>query len=329
MRQWRLRLKSSLPGKKQNMHAKQHRLFFFEIDRIEKILSRFDPGSDISQINHLKPGEAVLVGIDVFSCLQTALNVYEETGGAFDVTIGSLMKCYRDEEGHSLQPTEAIRHEALQRVNMKHLILQEYFNENEKSNSNDDQEKTSITPRYFSVGICPQLKEMNDAGIEIDLGGIGKGYALDKIREILDDWDIDSALVHSGTSTVYAIGSSSQGAEDIADHELGWPVGVGGEWGKKVGLETFMLCEKALSGSGIEVKGEHILDPRTGLPATHHRDAWVCCASAALADALSTAFMVMSMDEVQTYGDSHPDVSALIVSQSSGEPTVHKIGKWE
>ena len=297
---------------------------FDEIDRIERLLSRFDPGSDISQINLLKPGDSVLVDVDVFSCLQTALKVDEETGGAFDVTIGPLMNCYRDEAGNPLQPTETVIKEALTRIGMNRLILIGHLDESDQLSQENDNEKSPVTPRYFSVGIASDPESTTESGIEIDLGGIGKGFALDRISEILNDWDITSTLVHGGTSTALAIGSPEQVTGDVP----GWRVGVGGEWGKKVGLDTILLHNCALSGSGMEVKGQHIIDPRTGLPAIHHKDAWVCCPSAARADALSTAFMVMSIDEVNIYCDSHPEVSVLIVSQSSEEPTVHKIGQW-
>lgn len=161
--------------------------------------------------------------------------------------------------------------------------------------------------------------------VQLDLGGIGKGHALDQAAEILKDWSIDSALIHGGTSTALAIGGISDG---------GWPLGVGGEWGradKKAdgGSEKIVLKDAALSGSGTEVKGHHILDPRTGRPASGHLATWVVCPSAAVADALSTAFMVMGTSKVERYCASHPEVSALVVVKESEQvPRCIGIGRW-
>jgi thiamine biosynthesis lipoprotein len=143
--------------------------------------------------------------------------------------------------------------------------------------------------------------------LEIDLGGIGKGYALDKALAFLLDWGIDRALIHGGTSTVAAIGSPPS----IGPAGKGWPVGVGGGWPEAP--NQVLLMGRALSGSGTEVKGKHVMDPKTGLPAQAHLAAWASHPSAAESDALSTAFMVMTTAEVEEYCALHPEVWALVI----------------
>ena len=90
-------------------------------------------------------------------------------------------------------------------------------------------------------------------------------------------------------------------------------MGIGGNWECTSTPKKFFLKDRALSGSGTEVKGTHIFNPRTGKPAEGHLAAWVSHPSAAVADALSTAFMVMNTEEVRTYCRGHPDVWALVV----------------
>jgi thiamine biosynthesis lipoprotein len=89
---------------------------------------------------------------------------------------------------------------------------------------------------------------------------------------------------------------------------------VGGTWEFPGVPKRVLLCRRALSSSGTEVKGRHIIDPRTGRPAEGHLAAWVSHPTAAVSDALSTAFMSMSSKEVRRYCEKHPDVWALLVT---------------
>jgi thiamine biosynthesis lipoprotein len=132
------------------------------------------------------------------------------------------------------------------------------------------------------------------------LGAIGKGYALDQAAVVLADWQIPRALLNAGTSTVLAIGE-------------GWEVGIGSEWGRAAGMEKIVLNNESLSGSGIEVQGQHILNPRTRQAATTHLAAWAVAPGAGLSDALSTAFFVMPTGDVQRFCAEHPGVEAMVV----------------
>ena len=255
---------------------------FREIDRIEGILSRFDPGSDVGRINRLRPGESLRIGIETFECLTAAEDVRLETAGAFDIGFRSLIQY-----GWEIEPSGGgfeIRLRETEAV----------------------EGKPSRSP------------------LELDLGGIGKGYALEKACAVLAEWGVERALVHAGTSTAFGLGPGPEPGGRLK----GWPVGVGGPWAGPGDPRSVLLADMALSGSGTEVKGAHILDPRTGRPARGHIAAWAAHPSAAVADALSTAFMVMATAEVEDFCRRRPEVWALVVADG-GRVTIYNRGLLE
>jgi thiamine biosynthesis lipoprotein len=145
---------------------------------------------------------------------------------------------------------------------------------------------------------------------EVDLGGIAKGYAIDQAATILADWNISDAVINGGTSTALALGKE-------------WELGVGGPWGEKAGLTKVKLKNQALSGSGTEVKGDHIINPKTGKPAKRHLAAWAIHRSATVSDALSTAFMMMAEEKIAELCIANPGTVAYVVKQ---DESLIKIG---
>ena len=248
---------------------------FAEIDRLEGLFSRFDPRSDIGRINRLHPGESLRVGIEVIECLDLAYRLSEETLGAFDVDFRS--------HGHKAG----------------------------KGSASDGLPGARGEPIPMElIQVSAGFKVTVIRGVDLDLGGIGKGYALDQVRDILEDWDIQDALLHAGSSTALAWGNPGDRQHDPG----GWPVGVAGPWeGPGIPGRAF-LTDRALSGSGTEVKGEHILDPRTGRAAAGHVAAWASHPSAAVADALSTSFMVLETAQVEEICARSPELWALVIN---------------
>ncbi|MBK7259309.1 MAG: FAD:protein FMN transferase [Ignavibacteriae bacterium] len=141
----------------------------------------------------------------------------------------------------------------------------------------------------------------------IDPGAIGKGYAVDACIELLHEWGVDAALVHGGTSTAKGYGHA-------------WPVTASSFADPSRVLREFTLDAMALSGSGMK-KGRHIIDTRTHQPVAGRHAAWVCVPSATESDALSTAFMVMSMAEIAEFCAARSDLRAIVIDDdgASGE----------
>lgn len=123
--------------------------------------------------------------------------------------------------------------------------------------------------------------------LEFDLGAVGKGFALDRMAELLCQWDCGSYLLIAGGSSILAGNGPANGP--------GWSCGLDAE----ASSQRFFLTHASLSGSGLAVRGAHILDPRTGRPALRQKRAWVLADTAAESDALSTACMVLGEPELE------------------------------
>ncbi|MBN2246491.1 MAG: FAD:protein FMN transferase [Candidatus Aminicenantes bacterium] len=263
---------------------------FYEIDRLERLLSRFDATSEVGRINRLRPGEELSVGIEIWESLKISEKIHRDTGGAFDINVRS-------------------------RTRRKAGIR--FFHYFKRRSPGGFPLQLTRSDKQFMVSLSRENSRASDGGIDIDLGGIGKGYALDKAFEILRDWKIENAFIHAGTSTVLASGSPPGSKPGIE----GWPLGVAGGWEKTAPVNKVILKDRALSGSGKEIKGEHIIDPFTGKPTQSHAAVWVSHPGAAEADALSTAFMVMDTNGVNSYCRDHPEVWVLLI-KNNGETTV-------
>ena len=121
--------------------------------------------------------------------------------------------------------------------------------------------------------------------LEFDLGAIGKGFALDRMAEVLREWSCPKFLLVAGGSSILA--------GEAATEAPGWSCGLGEDHSP----QRFFLRHCSLSGSGLAVQGQHILDPRTGAPAQRQDRAWALTETAAESDALSTACMVLAETE--------------------------------
>ncbi len=264
------------------------------LDKLELELSRFIENSEISQINSLPPNQPLRLSLAAFECLELSARLSADTAGAFDITIGPLLECWMNADKSPRNPTddEVAAARELCGAGLVHLEPSEYL-------------------------------VMVTGPVHIELGGVGKGYAVDQMAALLRDWDINAALIHGGSSSVLAL----DGPTGLA----GWPLTLSNPENRSETLAYLHLHNRALSGSGLEA-GLHIIDPRTGRPVAGRRAAWSAAPVAATADALSTACMVMTPAEVGDYCAAHADVGALLVaaveaSEDQGANII-RLGEW-
>jgi thiamine biosynthesis lipoprotein len=153
--------------------------------------------------------------------------------------------------------------------------------------------------------LAEELSILCESGrLQFDLGAIGKGFALDRMAELLRSWDCRSFLLVAGGSSILA--------GDAPKAAVGWSCGLGDDDAP----QRFFLTNTSLSGSGLAVKGNHILDPRTGQPAERQNRAWALTDAAADSDALSTACMVLSETELHEVMAQNP--SWLVFLETDG-----------
>jgi len=256
-----------------------------EVERLEARLSLYRPTSEIALVNALAARESVRVSPPVFALLQHARQLQRESGGAFDITVAPLVRCWGFMHGKGRLPEPAEIEEARGRSGMAHVILDE---------------------KNYSV-------RFDRDGVMIDLGAIGKGHAIDCAAEILREAGVTSALLHGGTSTVYGIGAPPE-----AD---GWKIAIGPPPDQPPRAATVMLRDNALSVSAVwgkcfEVDGKkygHVIDPRTGRPVNNAVQAAVMLPSATETDALSTALLVMGLEGHEAISGLRPDMRTLVV----------------
>lgn len=157
----------------------------------------------------------------------------------------------------------------------------------------------------FTLDPAAHTLTSHAARLHIDLGAIGKGYALDRMAEVLAEWGITSACLQGG-------GSSALALNPPAD-QPGWPVGIG----EGPTQRTLALTRAALSGSGLAVQGEHLVDPRAHTAAHRRARTWALAPSGALSDALSTAFFVFTDAEVAAFCTAHPTIGAALATSDN------------
>jgi FAD:protein FMN transferase len=258
-----------------------------EVERLEAQLSLYRPTSEIARVNALAAREPVRVSPSVFGLLQHARQLQTESGGAFDITVAPLVRCWGFMHGTGRLPEPAEIAEARGRSGMAHVLL-------------DD--------KNYSV-------RFEKEGVMIDLGAIGKGYAIDCAAEILREAGVTCALLHGGTSTVYGLG-----APPDAD---GWRIAIGPPPDEpKTCQTTVVLRDNALSvsavwGKSFEFEGKkfgHVIDPRTGWPVNNSVQAAVVLPSATETDALSTALLVMGCEGHEAICRLRPAMRTMVVA---------------
>jgi thiamine biosynthesis lipoprotein len=274
-----------------------------EIERLEKKLSAYLADSDICRLNAAAYDAPVTVDHEVFSLLETAGRLHRQTAGAFDIAAGTLIKAWGFFQGPRRVPDEAELQAAQQASGMAHIRL--------------DAAARSV--------------RLLRRGVEINLGAIGKGYAIDRALDLIaGEFRVPAVLMHGGQSSLKALGAPP-------DEPRGWKVEIGDPYNPGQRIASVWLKNQALGTSSaanqwFEAGGRrygHVLDPRTGYPAEGVASASLLAPTAAEADALSTAFFVMGIEPARHYCQQHPDIGAVLVAepQAGQEPEAVLLGR--
>lgn len=258
---------------------------------LEEQISVYRPHTELSQLNRNAASLPVQVEERLFELLSLARDISLETDGCFDPTSGQLIALWRQCRKEVRLPTNTEIAERFALVGMSHVTM-----------------GIDGEPSIF----------FDRPGVELNLGSIGKGYALDRAAEILIENDLTEWLVQGGHSSVIARG----GHNGLP----GWPVGLRNPLLPQRRLGTILLRDQALATSGTAVQhfrfeGKrygHIIDPRTGWPTDSMLSVTVLAPTAAEADALSTAFFVGGVELAERYCSNHRSVSALLIPPPSG-----------
>ncbi|MCI0357860.1 MAG: FAD:protein FMN transferase, partial [Planctomycetaceae bacterium] len=296
------------------------------VERLEAQLTVYRDTSAIVAINRRAFREPVAVEPRLFDLLARAVELSQATGGAFDITSGPLSKIWGFYRRQGSMPAAAEVAAALALVGSDKLTL--------------NHAKRTI--------------RFQQPGMELNLGAIGKGHALDRAAEVLTTAGIRDFCVHGGNSSVLARGfrisdfrfqiSEEQSESSFSQSEIqnlkseidaGWSIALRHPLKPEVRLAEFRLVDQALgtSGSGTQFfhyRGKrygHILDPRTGWPADKVLSATVIAPTAEQADALSTALYVMGLEAAREFLAARPEIAALLVTSGAkaGMTELHPI----
>jgi thiamine biosynthesis lipoprotein len=285
---------------------------------LERQLSYFRPESEISQINRTAAEREVEVEPRLFGLLQLAMRVWRESGGAYDLTAAPLWEAWGFARRAGAIPKDD------QLAAARALVGSQWVELNERRS----------TIRFHR------------AGVRLNLGSIGKGYAVDRAVELLLAEGVTDFLVHGGYSSVAARGGVGWTSESVLLHETDsevhptsertpWTIGVKDPLRTDVRVGQIELNDRALGTSGAQHQSfrhqgkryGHILDPRTGWPADGVLAVSVTAPTAAEADALSTAFYVLGPQWAMDYcrhpqAGTRPSIAAVMFCPSEGN-------RWE
>lgn len=269
-----------------------------EAGRLEQQLSVFKHASDISHINRNAAFGPVPVRRSLWALLSLCRTLHLATDAAFDVTAGPLSRCWGFVARQGRVPETDDLEEAKSVVGTGKLSL--------------DREACTVSFQHH--------------GMEINFGSIGKGYALDRMAVLMRN-HVRSALLGAGSSSLLAIGAGERWQRGW---KAGWKVGLRhpGDKHRRIAVVRLRDCAMSTSGSEeqfFEFEGKrygHIIDPRSGMPAEGVASASVIASSAAVTDALATAFYVGGVELARRYCESHSDVVAIILESDASAPVV-------
>jgi FAD:protein FMN transferase len=213
---------------------------FDEVRRLDNLLSNYKKDSELSQVNERAAQTPMKVSPELFQVIESCLEYSRQSEGAFDITVGPLMRVWGFYKGSGHLPHRAEVQAAMTKVGYRHVHL-------------DRAARTVWFDR---------------PGVELDPGGIGKGYAVDRMVSVLRQKGVRTALVAGSGSSIYGMGAPP-------DQPRGWKVEIKNPWDSSKTVAEVVLKDMSMSTSGsyekfFRAEGKtyaHIMDPRTGFPA--------------------------------------------------------------
>lgn len=244
-----------------------------EVDRIDRLMSHYKPESPLSRINREAAGSPISVEPELFDFIAESIQYSRNSDGAFDITVGPLMKAWGFFRGEGHLASDRELEMARSVVGWQHVILD---------------------PKHRTI-------HFDRPGVELDLGGIAKGYAVDRVVKLLKAENVSAALVSAGGSTIYGLGTPPD--------RHGWTVAVQDPVDSRKVARDVELRDRALSVAGsseksFEVDGvrySHIMDPRTGRPVQGVLSVAVITGTGTQGDALDDALFVLGAEESRRY----------------------------
>lgn len=227
-----------------------------EVVRLDRVLSHFDPQSDLARLVRDGRYRFVAVDPDLFAVLRESIRMSRLSGGRFDVTVGPLVHLWKQARLEGKAPSSDAIGALRDCVGFDKIETVE-----------------------------PNRIRLQSACLQLDLGGIGKGYAVDRALEALRRHGIENALVNAGSSSIGAIGTPPGRG--------GWPVSLGSNANARV----LYLRNNSVSTSSQEDEAGELVDPRSAAPVRASYSISVVARSGTLADALSTTLLMVSGDE--------------------------------
>lgn len=263
-----------------------------EIQRIENMISSWDENSETSEINRNAGIQPVKISLELFKLIERSKQVSEITDGAFDITYASMDQIWKFDGSMQYPPTAAEIKNSVSKVGFRKIIM-------------DSEESTVL---------------LKDKGMKIGFGAIGKGFAADKAKELLMLKQVRAGIINAaGDLTTW--GTKVSGEK--------WLIGIANPLSKDKIFSWLPIVESSVATSGNYekyvtfggVKYSHIIDPRTGYPATGINSVSIFTKTAELSDALATAVYIMGIDTGLTLIAQLRGTEAIIVDN---ENKIHK-----
>jgi thiamine biosynthesis lipoprotein len=267
-----------------------------EMSRIEQLISSWDPNSETSEINRNAGISPVVVSPELFGLIERAIGISKLTDGAFDISYASMDRVWIFDGSMSQMPSEEVIIQSVSKVGYQNIVL--------------DKSKSSVFLKL--------------EGMKIGFGGIGKGYAADMAKELLVSKGVVAGIINaSGDMNTW--GKQPNGKE--------WKVAITNPMDKNKVFALLPITNGAVVTSGdyekyVNFDGKryaHIINPRTGYPATGIISVTVFAPKAELADALATSVFVMGIEAGLDRINQLPKIECIIIDDDGNIFTSEKI----